>query len=113
MDNGDVLRVRSSNTVDGRELSNTEGGDESSHLGNTGVAIGSIGWEMFIELVNTADPPEVALWKIVESDEVVIAWNAVNRSNADLVESLEEVLSHVNWLLEATVAHDCGLIGWK
>lgn len=48
MDNGDVLRVRSSNTVDGRELSNTEGGDESSHLGNTGVAIGSIGWEMLL-----------------------------------------------------------------
>jgi hypothetical protein len=64
-----------------------------------------------IELINTADPLEVALRKIVEGDEVVIAWNTVNRSNADLVESLEEVLSHVNGLLEAAVAHDCGLVG--
>jgi hypothetical protein len=108
VDNRNMLRVRSSNTIDGRELTNAEGGDESSHLGDAGVTIGSVG---SIELINTADPLEVALRKIVESDEVVIAWNAVNRSNADLVESLEEVLSHVNRLLEAAVAHDCELIG--
>lgn len=43
VDDGNVLRVRSGNTVDGRKLTNTEGGDESSHLGNTGVSIGSVG----------------------------------------------------------------------
>lgn len=64
-----------------------------------------------VELVNAANPLEVTLRKIVESDEVVVAGNTVNRSNADLVESLEEVLSHINGLLEAAVAHDCGLFG--
>jgi hypothetical protein len=108
VDHGNMLRVRSSNTVDGRELTNTEGGDESSHLGNTGVSIGSVG---SVELVNAANPLEVTLRKIVESDKVVVAGNTVNRSNADLVESLEEVLSHINGLLEAAVAHDCGLFG--
>jgi hypothetical protein len=42
VDNGDVLRVRSSNTVDGGEFTNTEGGDESGHLGDTGISIGSV-----------------------------------------------------------------------
>jgi ATP:corrinoid adenosyltransferase len=64
-----------------------------------------------VKLVNTADPLEVALRKIVEGDEVVVTGNAVNRSNTDFVETLEEVFSHVNWLLEVGVAHDCGLIG--
>jgi hypothetical protein len=134
VDDRNVLRVRSSNTVDGRELANTECGDESSHFGNTSVAIGSVGCKLLlvngvmmklfrwsgvmmkltsIELVNTADPLEVALRKIVEGDEVVITGNTVNRSNADLVESLEEVLSHVNGLLKAAVAHGCGLIGGR
>jgi hypothetical protein len=48
MDDGDVLRVGSSNTIDGGELTNTEGGDESSHLGDTGVSIGSVGWKVVI-----------------------------------------------------------------
>jgi hypothetical protein len=43
VDDGDVLRVRASNTIDGRELTNTEGGDESSHLGDTGISISSVG----------------------------------------------------------------------
>lgn len=64
-----------------------------------------------VKLVNTADPLEVALRKIVEGDEVVVAGNTVNRSNTDFVETLEEVFSHVNWLLEAGAAHDCGLTG--
>jgi 2-oxo-4-hydroxy-4-carboxy--5-ureidoimidazoline (OHCU) decarboxylase len=64
-----------------------------------------------VKLVNTADPLEVALRKIVEGDEVVVTGNTVNRSNTDFVETLEEVFSHVNWLLEVGVAHDCGLIG--
>lgn len=64
-----------------------------------------------VELVNAANPLEVALRKIVEGDEVVVTGNTVNRSNADLVESLEEVLSHINGLLEAAAAHDCGLFG--
>lgn len=108
VDDGDVLGVRASNTVDGRELTNTEGGDESSHLGDTGISISSVG---SVKLVNTADPLEVALRKIVEGDEVVVTGNTVNRSNTDFVETLEEVFSHVNWLLEVGVAHDCGLIG--
>lgn len=62
-----------------------------------------------VKLVNTADPLEVALRKIVEGDEVVVAGNTVNRSNTDFVETLEEVFSHVNWLLEVGGAHDCGL----
>lgn len=43
VDDGDVLRVGSSNAIDGGELTNTEGGDESSHFGDTGVSIGSVG----------------------------------------------------------------------
>jgi hypothetical protein len=105
MDDGDVLRVGSSNTIDGGELTNTEGGDESSHLGDTGVSIGSVGG---VELVNTANPVEVALGKIVEGDKVVVTGNTVNGSNTDFVKSLEEVLSHVDRLLEVAVAHVCG-----
>lgn len=108
VDDGDVLGVRASNAVDGRELTNTEGGDESSHLGDTCISISSVG---SVKLVNTADPLEVALRKIVEGDEVVVAGNTVNRSNTDFVETLEEVFSHVNWLLEVGGAHDCGLTG--
>lgn len=64
-----------------------------------------------VQLVNTADPLKVALRKIVEGDEVVVAGNTVNGSDANLVESLEKVFGHVDRLLEAAVAHDCGLIG--
>jgi len=108
VDDGDVLGVRASNTIDGRELTNTEGGDESSHLGDTGISISSVG---SVKLVNATDPLEVALRKIVEGDEVVVAGNTVNRSDADFVETSEEVFSHVDWLLEVRVAHDCGLTG--
>ena len=34
-----------------------------------------------VKLVDTADPLEVALRKIVEGDEVVVTGNTVNRSN--------------------------------
>lgn len=64
-----------------------------------------------VKLVNTTDPLEVALRKIVEGDEVVVAGNTVNRSDADFVETFEEVFSHVDGLLEVRVAHDCGLTG--
>lgn len=52
-----------------------------------------------VKLVNTTNPVEVALGKIVEGDKVVVTGNTVNGSNADFVKSLEEVLSHVDRLL--------------
>jgi hypothetical protein len=44
VDDGDVLGEGTGEAIDGRKLTDTKGGDESSNLGDSGVAIGSIGW---------------------------------------------------------------------
>lgn len=43
VNNGDVLRVGTGKTVEGRQLTNTKSGDEGSNLGDTGVAISGVG----------------------------------------------------------------------
>lgn len=44
VDEGDVLRVGTGNTVDGGKLTNTKGGDESTNLVYSGVAIGGVSY---------------------------------------------------------------------
>lgn len=45
VDDGDMLGEGTGEAIDGRKLTNTKGGDESSNLGDSGVAIGGIGWK--------------------------------------------------------------------
>lgn len=44
VDDGDVLGEGTGETIDGGKLTDTESGDESSNLGDSGVAIGGVGW---------------------------------------------------------------------
>jgi hypothetical protein len=54
-----------------------------------------------IELVHAADPAEAGFGKVVQSHQVEVAWKAVNRPDADLMESPEEILGNIDGLLEA------------
>lgn len=53
-----------------------------------------------IQFIHTADPAKPTLGKIVESDKVVVTGQTMNRPHADLVESLEKVLSNSDGLLK-------------
>lgn len=44
VNNGDELRVGTGDTVESRELTNTEGGDDGTHTLNTAIGISSVTW---------------------------------------------------------------------
>lgn len=73
--NWHVLRVSTSNCIDGRELSHTECRYESRNAFYSGVAISGIS---SIQLIAVADPFQADLWNVVESDKVVVARDAVD-----------------------------------
>jgi hypothetical protein len=61
------------------------------------------------ELIDTADPFQPTFGEIVERDKVVIARNAMDRTNAYLIQPSKEIFRDINWLPEALdtyVGHD-------
>jgi hypothetical protein len=106
VDNGNMFRVGTGQAIDGGKLAHTKSGDEGRDLGDSGITIGGVS---SIELVDAANPLEAAVREIVEGNEVVVAWNAVDGAHTDFVESLEEVLASIDRLLESLnsfVGHD-------
>lgn len=64
-----------------------------------------------VELIDASYPVQLAIRKVIEGDEIVVSRDAMDGSNANLVESAEEVLSHIDGLFEALksdVCHDAG-----
>lgn len=60
-----------------------------------------------VELIYAADPFQTGLGKIVESGQVVISRQTVDGLDADLVESGEEILGHVNGPLQVFCPEIC------
>jgi len=85
----DIFRVCACNRVDCRELTDTESSDEGRDTLYTGIAVCCV---TCVELVAVADPLEAVFGDVVESNKVVVAGNTVNRLDADLLETSEEVL---------------------
>ena len=125
MDDGNVLGEGTGDAIDGGELADAEGGDEGGDALDAGVTVGGISWigvragwskEVWdtyvgsltsVELIDAADPGQVTRREIVECDEVVVARDAMNGTDTELVQAGEEILGHVDGLLEALHAELC------
>ena len=53
-----------------------------------------------IELIAVSDPVEATLWEVIESGEIVIAGNTMDRANANLVQAPKQVLGKVHRILK-------------
>lgn len=54
-----------------------------------------------VELVDASHPVQVAVWEVVEGNQVVVSGHTVNRTHSDLMKPAKEILGHIHGLLEA------------
>ena len=90
MDDRRLFGICSSDSIDGRQLPHAECCDDSPNALNPGIAIRCISC---IQLIAVADPVEASWLDVVQGGEVVVTRDAVDTSNADLVQAPEQIFS--------------------
>ena len=90
-----MLRVRTGDTVQGRQLTDTESGDDSSKLLNSGVTISGVGG---VQLVGVTSPSHaVNFVELIQETKVEVTWKTEDGVDLNLFESLEEVTSQCDF----------------
>ena len=90
----DVLGVRTGNTVQSGQLTDTESGDQTSHTLNSGVTVSSVGG---VQLVGVTGPSHAwNLVDLVQKGQVEVTWQTEDGGDVDLLKSLEEVSTQGN-----------------
>lgn len=68
---------------------------------------GAIKGHTGIQLVTVAYPFEAQLWNIVAGDQVEVSWDSMDGLTPQLLEAGEEILGHINWLLQIASTYIC------
>lgn len=90
-----VLCVRTGNTVQGGQLTDTECGDQTGHTLDSGVTIGGV---RGVQLVGVTSPSHTwDLVDLVQQGQVEVTWQTEDSLDIDLAQSLEQVLTQSNF----------------
>ena len=60
-----------------------------------------------VQLVTVSRPLHAQLWHVIQSDQVEVSGDSMDGLAPQLLETREEVLSNINWLLQLASANIC------
>lgn len=63
-----------------------------------------------VQLVTVSGPLHAQLWHVIQSDQVEVSWDSMDGLTPQLLETGEEVLSNIDWLLQLASANICWCI---
>lgn len=73
---------------------------EAREDGNTLDSRVAISCIASVQLIAISNPIKTSLCNVVEGHQIVVSGYTMNSSDTNFMQTLEEVLGHVNWLLQ-------------
>nr|CAA62648.1 L3135 [Saccharomyces cerevisiae] len=85
--NTDMFSVRTGNTIQSRQFTNTEGGNNTGHTLDTSVTISSIGSVQFVSVTSPSHTFDFI--KLIQKRQVKVTWQTEDGVTVDLAQSFK------------------------